>query len=282
MPVATVVAGPRDPAGRDRRAAVIFFGLTSAAGIGYQLSAAELQALVDAVQVLCVDVAPPLLIPPIYLLVLMLSYTWPGRHCRVGTGWSSSANGRSGSCATAGRHVPARGQSIEITFRLDGRVSGTGRADRGIRREEPGNVLHGLRRFRLRSSMRTGRQFSGSERTVAEYLLAEVLDRQSEAVRRLLLRQRAGPGERELAGQLTGATASAVQKKNPQQGLLGLFDLADGWRGDRHGHAEVSESEFCVCREFPAWCSSPGGEPVPAGPRTPCRLPTPARRRSAR
>ena len=31
-------------------------------------------------------------------------------------------------------------------------------------------------------------EFSGSERTVAEYLLAEVLDRQSEPVRRLLLR----------------------------------------------------------------------------------------------
>src|SRR5204862_4392479 len=31
-------------------------------------------------------------------------------------------------------------------------------------------------------------EFSGSERTVAEYLLAEVLDRQSEDVRRLLLR----------------------------------------------------------------------------------------------
>ena len=31
-------------------------------------------------------------------------------------------------------------------------------------------------------------EFSGSERTVAEYLLAEVLDRQREEVRRLLLR----------------------------------------------------------------------------------------------
>ena len=31
-------------------------------------------------------------------------------------------------------------------------------------------------------------EFSGSERTVAEYLLAEVLDRQPEEVRRLLLR----------------------------------------------------------------------------------------------
>ena len=31
-------------------------------------------------------------------------------------------------------------------------------------------------------------EFSGSERTVAEYLLAEVLDRQPDEVRRLLLR----------------------------------------------------------------------------------------------
>jgi len=48
-------------------------------------------------------------------------------------------------------------------------------------------------------------EFSGSERTVAEYLLAEVLDRQSERVRRLLLRT--SVLERvngELAGLLTG------------------------------------------------------------------------------
>jgi len=48
-------------------------------------------------------------------------------------------------------------------------------------------------------------EFSGSERTVAEYLLAEVLDRQSESVRRLLLRT--SVLERvngELAGLLTG------------------------------------------------------------------------------
>jgi LuxR family transcriptional regulator, maltose regulon positive regulatory protein len=48
-------------------------------------------------------------------------------------------------------------------------------------------------------------EFSGSERTVAEYLLAEVLDRQSEPVRRLLLRtsilERVSG---ELAGLLTG------------------------------------------------------------------------------
>ena len=47
--------------------------------------------------------------------------------------------------------------------------------------------------------------FSGSERTAAEYLLAEVLDRQSERVRLLLLRT--SVLERvngELAGLLTG------------------------------------------------------------------------------
>jgi LuxR family transcriptional regulator, maltose regulon positive regulatory protein len=38
------------------------------------------------------------------------------------------------------------------------------------------------------SSSAIAAEFSGSERTVAEYLLAEVLDRQSEQVRRLLLR----------------------------------------------------------------------------------------------
>ena len=35
---------------------------------------------------------------------------------------------------------------------------------------------------------RLAAEFSGTERTVADYLLAEVLDRQPELVRRLLLR----------------------------------------------------------------------------------------------
>jgi LuxR family transcriptional regulator, maltose regulon positive regulatory protein len=48
-------------------------------------------------------------------------------------------------------------------------------------------------------------EFSGSERTVAEYLLAEVLDRQSERVRRLLLRTSIlDRVNGELAGLLTG------------------------------------------------------------------------------
>jgi len=48
-------------------------------------------------------------------------------------------------------------------------------------------------------------EFSGTERTVAEYLLAEVLDRQPEPVRRLLLRTSIlGRVNGELAGLLTG------------------------------------------------------------------------------
>ncbi len=65
-------------------------------------------------------------------------------------------------------------------------------------------------------------EFSGSERTVAEYLLAEVLERQSEEVRRLLLRT--SMLERvsgELADLLTiGAAAGA--------GLLAVAALATG------------------------------------------------------
>ena len=48
-------------------------------------------------------------------------------------------------------------------------------------------------------------EFSGTERTVAEYLLAEVLDRQSERVRRVLLRtSHLGAGQRGACGLLTG------------------------------------------------------------------------------
>ena len=54
---------------------------------------------------------------------------------------------------------------------------------------------------------RLAEEFSGSERTVAEYLLAEVLDRQPEAVRRLLLRTSILDSVNgELADLLTGAS----------------------------------------------------------------------------
>src|SRR5215475_4407645 len=65
---------------------------------------------------------------------------------------------------------------------------------------------------------RLAAEFSGTERTVAEYLLAEVLDRQGEPVRRLLLRtsilERVNG---ELAGLLTGDSG----------GERGLADLED-------------------------------------------------------
>jgi LuxR family transcriptional regulator, maltose regulon positive regulatory protein len=96
-------------------------------------------------------------------------------------------------------------------------VGGSGRATAGL----PGpalEVLHertegwaaGLRLAALSLAghpdpARFAAEFSGSERTVAEYLLAEVLDRQTEQVRRLLLRT--SVLERvngELAGLLTG------------------------------------------------------------------------------
>ena len=70
-------------------------------------------------------------------------------------------------------------------------------------------------------------EFSGSERTVAEYLLAEVLERQSEQVRRLLLRtsvcragqRRAGrPADR---GQRRGAGAAGAGAGGRVRGLAG-------------------------------------------------------------
>src|SRR5262249_56136162 len=54
---------------------------------------------------------------------------------------------------------------------------------------------------------RLAAEFSGTERTVAEYLLAEVLDRRSEPVRRLLLRTSVLERvNRELAGLLRRGT----------------------------------------------------------------------------
>ena len=70
-------------------------------------------------------------------------------------------------------------------------------------------------------------EFSGSERTVAEYLLAEVLDRQSERVRRLLLRtsvlervngELAGPADR---GRGRGAGAAGPGAGERVRGVAG-------------------------------------------------------------
>ncbi len=75
-------------------------------------------------------------------------------------------------------------------------------------------------------------EFSGSERTVAEYLLAEVLDRQSEPVRRLLLRT--SVLERvsgELADLLTGGTGGerVLQELEKANAFVVSLDAARSW-----------------------------------------------------
>jgi LuxR family maltose regulon positive regulatory protein len=75
-------------------------------------------------------------------------------------------------------------------------------------------------------------EFSGSERTVAEYLLAEVLDRQSEEVRRLLLRtclvERVSG---ELADALTGGSGGhrILQELEEANAFVVALDAARSW-----------------------------------------------------
>jgi LuxR family transcriptional regulator, maltose regulon positive regulatory protein len=79
---------------------------------------------------------------------------------------------------------------------------------------------------------RFAEEFSGSERTVAEYLLAEVLDRQSEDVRRLLLRT--SVLERvngELADLLTGSSGGerVLQDLEEANAFVVSVDAARSW-----------------------------------------------------
>jgi len=79
---------------------------------------------------------------------------------------------------------------------------------------------------------RFAEEFSGSERTVAEYLLAEVLDRQSEQVRRLLLRT--SVLERvngELADLLTGGSGGerVLQDLEQANAFVVSLDAARSW-----------------------------------------------------
>ena len=74
--------------------------------------------------------------------------------------------------------------------------------------------------------------FSGSERTVAEYLLAEVLDRQSEQVRRLLLRTSIlDRVNGELADLLTGDEGGerALQDLEAANAFVISLDAARSW-----------------------------------------------------
>jgi LuxR family transcriptional regulator, maltose regulon positive regulatory protein len=94
---------------------------------------------------------------------------------------------------------------------------------------------------------RFAEEFSGSERTVAEYLLAEVLDRQSDAARRLLLRTSilelvSGP----LADALTGGSDGerTLQELEETNAFVVALDAARSWFRYHHLFADLLQREL--------------------------------------
>jgi LuxR family transcriptional regulator, maltose regulon positive regulatory protein len=90
-------------------------------------------------------------------------------------------------------------------------------------------------------------EFSGSERTVADYLLAEVLERQSQEVRRLLLRTSvlervSGP----LADALTGDTGGELilQELEAANAFVVSVDAARSWFRYHHLFADLLQLEL--------------------------------------
>jgi LuxR family maltose regulon positive regulatory protein len=90
-------------------------------------------------------------------------------------------------------------------------------------------------------------EFSGSERTVAEYLLAEVLERQSEQVRRLLLRTSvldrvSGP----LADLLTGASGGerVLQDLEEANAFVASLDARRSWFRYHHLFGDLLQLEL--------------------------------------
>src|SRR5438876_1041176 len=90
-------------------------------------------------------------------------------------------------------------------------------------------------------------QFSGSERTVADYLLAEMLDRQPADVRNLLLRTSVlervnGP----LADLLTGGTGSERILQNLEEGnsFVAALDAGRSWFRYHHLFADLLRLEL--------------------------------------
>jgi LuxR family maltose regulon positive regulatory protein len=94
---------------------------------------------------------------------------------------------------------------------------------------------------------RLAAEFSGTERTVAEYLLAEVLDRQGEPVRRLLLRtsilERVNG---ELAGLLTGDTGGerVLQDLEVANAFVVALDAGRSWFRYHHLFADLLQLEL--------------------------------------
>jgi LuxR family maltose regulon positive regulatory protein len=90
-------------------------------------------------------------------------------------------------------------------------------------------------------------EFSGTERTVAEYLLAEVLDRQRDDVRRLLLRtsilERVNG---ELAGLLTGGSGGerVLQDLEQANAFVVALDARRSWFRYHHLFADLPQLEL--------------------------------------
>jgi LuxR family maltose regulon positive regulatory protein len=90
-------------------------------------------------------------------------------------------------------------------------------------------------------------EFSGTERTVAEYLMAEVLDRQSEQVRRLLLRTSVlGRVNGELADLLTGDTGGerVLQDLEAANAFVVALDARRSWFRYHHLFADLLQLEL--------------------------------------
>jgi LuxR family maltose regulon positive regulatory protein len=122
---------------------------------------------------------------------------------------------------------------------------------------------------------RFAEQFSGTERTVAEYLLAEVLDRQPEPVRRLLLRTSVLDSVNgELADLLTGASGGEriLQDLEAANAFVVALDASRSWFRYHHLFADLLVME--QRRSVPdavteLHCQAAGwlaghGQPVPA------------------
>jgi LuxR family maltose regulon positive regulatory protein len=94
---------------------------------------------------------------------------------------------------------------------------------------------------------RSAEEFSGGERTVAEYLLAEVLDRQPEPVRRLLLRTSILDSVNgELADVLTGATGGErlLQDLEAANAFVMALDAARSWFRYHHLFSDLLQLEL--------------------------------------
>jgi LuxR family transcriptional regulator, maltose regulon positive regulatory protein len=94
---------------------------------------------------------------------------------------------------------------------------------------------------------RFAEEFSGTDRTVAEYLLAEVLDRQSEQVRRLLLRTSVMEEVNgELADLLTGSSGGerVLQDLEEANAFVVSLDVARSWFRYHHLFAGLLQLEL--------------------------------------